>query len=458
MTAAPAPAPAPTRDTIAAVATGAGRAGIGVVRVSGPAAGAVATGVLGRVPAARRARVGDFLDHDGAAIDRGIALFMPGPASYTGEDVLELQGHGGPVVLDLVLARVLELGARVARPGEFTERAFLNDRLDLAQAEAVADLIEAGSAAAARGAVRSLEGALSRAVHALAETIVNLRTHVEAAIDFTDEEIDFLSDPTLRNRFEAARAEMAHVRTRAHNGALLRDGVTIVIAGRANVGKSSLLNRLSGRDAAIVTAIPGTTRDLLHERLEVDGIPLHVIDTAGLREPADEVERIGIERTWSAIEQADALLLVEVDGEDRAVAIPPALAAAASNLPVVNVRNKIDLGEGTPREIVDEAGTTVWLSAKTGAGIELLERALVRIVGYGGGEEGEFTARRRHLEALDEAELAVERAAEHAHTNGAGELAAEELRLAQRALGTITGEVTSDDLLGRIFSSFCIGK
>jgi len=444
-------------DTIAAVATAPGRGGIGVVRVSGPAAAAIAEAVLGDCPPPRRAVHRAFRDADGQLIDDGLALYFPAPHSFTGEDVLELHGHGGPMVLDLVLARCVDLGARLARAGEFSERAFLNDQLDLAQAEAIADLIDSASHAAARAAVRSLQGEFSERVHALVNGLIQLRAYVEAAIDFPDEEVDFLSDRALHDRLEQLLADLAALRAAARQGCLLRDGLTLVIAGRPNAGKSSLLNALAGADRAIVTEVPGTTRDVLREHLQIDGLPIHVIDTAGLRDTADPVERIGVERAWAEIGRADQVLLVVDDSagitdEDRAL---------AERLPqgreLTVARNKIDLTGRPPGPANVAVGAEIAVSARTGAGLDALRAHLKELAGYREAGAGDFSARRRHLEALARAGRHLDATAEHAR-NRAGELMAEELRLCQQALGEITGEFTSDDLLGKIFASFCIGK
>jgi tRNA modification GTPase len=445
-------------DTIAAIATPTGRGGIGIVRVSGTGSQAVALGLLGRTPAPRLAEMHRFRDAQGGAIDVGLALFFPAPHSYTGEDVLELHGHGGPVVMDLLLARVLELGPRAAGPGEFTQRAFLNDKLDLAQAEAVADLIESGSAQAARAAVRSLDGEFSQRVRGLGEAVLSLRMWVEAAIDFPEEEIDFLADRALAERMRDLRARFAALDDAARQGALLRDGLTLVIAGRPNAGKSSLLNRLAGYDAAIVTATPGTTRDVLRERIDIDGLPLHVLDTAGLRTGADEIEREGIRRAEREIARADRVLYV-VDISD-----PPAVAAVAADLaglpggtPATVVMNKIDLLNAPSRE---EAGDPprVQVSARTGEGLDVLRTHLKHCAGYVAPGDGTLSARRRHLDALRRARAHVQEAERLLFERRAGELVAEELSEAHRALGEITGEVSSDELLGHIFASFCIGK
>jgi len=466
-------------DTIAAIATAPGRGGIGIVRVSGPACRAIAEALFRRQPEPRFAWFHRFADADGEAIDEGIALFFPGPASFTGEDVLELQGHGGPVVMDLLLRRVLELGARPAEPGEFTRRAFQNDKLDLAQAEAVADLIDSGSAQAARAALRSLAGEFSSQVHDLAESVLELRMWVEATIDFPEEDVDFLGDRALNTRLEYIRRRFAELAETARQGTLLRDGLTLVIAGRPNAGKSSLLNRLAGYDAAIVTAVPGTTRDVLRERIEIDGLPLHVLDTAGLRDSPDEVEAEGIRRAHREIARADRVLFV-VDGSDAAAmaAVEQDLAALPTHAPGTVVVNKVDCWAGEARiepNGAPDAGPAaalkqataapeatrrvrIYLSASTGEGLPLLRQHLKDCVGFHPAGEGVLSARTRHLDALRRARTHVEEA--HRLLTGcqAGELVAQELTDAQKALGEITGQVTSDDLLGRIFASFCIGK
>jgi tRNA modification GTPase len=451
------PALTPGGETIAAVATPAGRGGVGVVRVSGKGARAVAAEVAGRVPPPRHAAFATFRAADGATIDQGIAVFFPAPHSYTGEDVLELQGHGGPVVMQQLLRRCLELGARIAEPGEFTRRAFLNDRIDLAQAESVADLIDASSVEAARSAARSLEGEFSRRIHALVDALVDLRMHVEACIDFPEEEID----PADRREQDEKRARLATdldaVLADARQGAVLREGLTVVLVGRPNVGKSSLLNRLAGEEVAIVTPIAGTTRDYVRATISVEGVPIHLIDTAGLRDSADEVERIGVERTWQAIGKAGAALFIEDahvgDGQDPA---DRELAARLpGGLPIARIVNKIDLAGRAAGQVSGEGGPTIQVSAKTGAGVPLLRQWLLEVAGWKPHGEGLFMARGRHLVALEEARHHLESIAARAQ---AFELMAEDLRLAQRALARITGEVSADDLLGEIFSRFCIGK
>ncbi|QLF93540.1 tRNA uridine-5-carboxymethylaminomethyl(34) synthesis GTPase MnmE [Pseudomonas sp. ABC1] len=450
-------------ETIAAIATAPGRGGVGIVRVSGTRARSIAITLTGREPVARHAHYGPFHSNEGDVLDEGLMLFFAGPHSFTGEDVLELQGHGGPVVLDMLLHRCIELGARLARPGEFSERAFLNDKLDLAQAEAIADLIEASSTQAALNAVRSLQGEFSRRVHELTEELIRLRIYVEAAIDFPEEEIDFLADGHVLQLLHGVRESLGSVQREAGQGALLRDGMNVVIAGRPNAGKSSLLNALAGRETAIVTDIAGTTRDVLREHIHIDGMPLHVIDTAGLRDTSDQVEKIGVQRALQAIQQADRILLVIdacADGEHGQQALWeefPDVRPDASR--VTLIRNKSDLsGEPTGLQQQPDGQATIRLSARSGDGIELLREHLKQCMGYQQTAESGFSARRRHLDALRQAASHLE----HGHTQltqaGAGELLAEDLRLAQQALGEITGAFSSDDLLGRIFSSFCIGK
>lgn len=448
-----------TNDTIAAIATAPGRGGIGIVRVSGPGTRAIAEQVLGRVPEPRRAELHAFRDADGTPIDEGLALFFPGPGSFTGEDVLELHGHGGPVVLDLLLHRLLELGARNAAAGEFSQRAFLNDKLDLAQAEAIADLIDSGSAQAARAALRSLQGEFSARVHELAERVLELRMWIEAAIDFPEEEIDFLADRTLGLRMDDVRQRFGEMAETARQGALLRDGLTVVIAGRPNAGKSSLLNRLAGYDAAIVTPIAGTTRDVLRERIAIDGLPLHVLDTAGLRESADAVEAEGIRRAHHEISRADRVLFVVDAADPMAVAgIDADLAALPQGVPVTLVFNKIDRIQERARLDAGAGRVHVHLCATSGLGIDVLRQHLKDCIGFHPAAEGALSARGRHLDALRRARAHVETAHRLLTERHAGELVAQELRDAHRDLGEITGEVSSDDLLGKIFSSFCIGK
>lgn len=411
----------------------------------------------------RHAHYGPFRDAAGDTLDEGLALYFPGPNSFTGEDVLELQGHGGPVVLDLLLRRCLELGARQARPGEFSERAFLNDKLDLAQAEAIADLIEASSEQAARNALRSLQGEFSRRVQGLTEKLIQLRIYVEAAIDFPEEEIDFLADGHVLGLLDGVRENLSTVLREAGQGALLREGMTVVIAGRPNAGKSSLLNALAGREAAIVTEIAGTTRDVLREHIHIDGMPLHVVDTAGLRDTDDHVEKIGVERALKAIEEADRVLLVvdatAAESADPFALWPEFLDSRPDPAKVTLIRNKADLsGDTVDLQTSADGHVTLNLSARSGEGLELLREHLKACMGYEQTAESSFSARRRHLEALRQASSHLEHGRSQLTLAGAGELLAEDLRHAQQALGEITGAFSSDDLLGRIFSSFCIGK
>jgi len=443
-------------DTIVAAATPPGRGGIGVVRVSGPAVPRIAAGLLSRLPEPRHAAFERFLDADGEAIDAGIAIYYAEPASFTGEDVLELQGHGGPAIMDMLVRRVVELGARLARPGEFTERAFLNDKVDLAQAEAVADLIEAGSAQAARAAMRSLQGEFSAEIHQLVELLTGLRVHVEAAIDFPDEDVEILSSPEVTSRMAAIEERFARITKAAGQGRLLRDGLSVVLAGRPNAGKSSLLNGLAGYDAAIVTPIPGTTRDVLRERIHVDGLPVHIVDTAGLRETEDLVEGEGVRRARGEIERAGLVLYV-IDASEPPTAdvLARELAELPAGVPVLQVWNKVDL---VPAAAPAGDGSRLGVSALTGAGLDQLRERIKAQAGYEAAGAGTWSARARHVDALRRAAQRVEHAKAQLGQLNAYELVAEDLRLAQQALGEITGEVTSDDLLGRIFSSFCIGK
>lgn len=446
---------ASAEEIIAAIATAPGRGGIGVVRVSGPALTGFAERLISFSPTPRHAHRADFRAADGQIIDQGIALYFPAPRSYTGEDVLELQGHGGPVVMQLLLKRCLELGARLAEPGEFTRRAFLNGKLDLTQAEAVADLIEASSAQAARSALRSLSGEFSRAVHQLVEQLIELRMIVEASLDFPEEEIDPLRDTDLIERLSALRAALEALLKRARQGAMLRSGLTIVLAGLPNVGKSSLLNRLAGEERAIVTEIAGTTRDALRETIQIEGIPLNIIDTAGLRETDDPVERIGVERTWREIERADVILHLV----DARAGVTPADKAIVQRLPLnverLVVENKGDLAGLPATRWLERDQVHLRVSAKTGEGIALLHDELLRVAGWSGHGEDVILARERHLQTLSAAADHLNTAADHLARL---ELAAEELRLAQENLSRITGEFTADDLLGVIFSRFCIGK
>lgn len=445
-------------DTIAAIATAPGRGGVGVIRISGSNLLPFAFALSGKTPKPRYATLADFKAADGATLDSGLLLFFPGPHSFTGEDVLELQGHGGPVVMQMLLARCLDLGARLAEPGEFSRRAFLNGKLDLAQAEAVADLIDAATTSAARSAVRSLQGEFSKAIHGLTDELINLRMLVEATLDFPEEDIDFLKAANAFGRLENLQIRLAEIFDRAGQGKLLQAGLHVVLVGQPNVGKSSLLNRLAGDELAIVTAIAGTTRDALRSTIQIEGIPLHIIDTAGLRETDDEVEKIGIERTWREIERADVVLLL-VDAREGVSAVDrKILAKLPTSLRQITVYNKIDLAGRAPERHDEADGVAISLSAKANQGIELLRQELLNIAGWHQAEDV-FIARERHLRALAEAQERIAAARERVEgMHPALELFAEELRLAQQALGQITGEFTADDLLGVIFSRFCIGK
>jgi tRNA modification GTPase len=443
------------QDTIFAIATPPGVGGVGVIRVSGPGVTEIARRLIGWLPSPRHATLARFLGSDGEAMDSGIVLYFPGPGSFTGEDILELQGHGGPVVQQLLSARLAQLGARQARAGEFLERAYINDKLDLTQAEAIADLIESGTAAAARAAQRSLEGAFSKRVHALQEDLTSLRVFVEAALDFPDEEIDFIADSDVAERLAALAEANQSLLEDAHQGQLLRDGITIAIFGQPNAGKSSLLNALAGREAAIVTDVPGTTRDVLRETLSLGGLPVHVADTAGIREASDVVEAEGVRRARHTLSQADLALLV-IDGQAD---IPPQLSLRQEvppGIPVIEVYNKTDLPN--PSTALAAAPDRVLISARTGAGLDTLIAVILEHAGLSAQHEGSFSARTRHLEALRQVQAHLAEGARELSEFAAAETLAEELRLAQRALGEITGELLPDDLLGAIFSSFCIGK
>lgn len=442
-------------DTIAAIATPPGNGGVGIVRISGPAVTAIAGHLTARTLPPRYAVLTPFIDEDGSVIDTGIALYFPFPASYTGEDILELQGHGGSIILDLLLKRVLSLGARLARPGEFTERAFLNGKLDLAQAEAVADLIESSTEQSARSAQQSMQGVFSRQINELVEELTELRIYVEAAIDFVDEEIDFLGDGVVQNRIERLAETLQSILATARQGRLLRDGMTIVLAGKPNAGKSSLLNALAGHDVAIVTDIAGTTRDVLKERIQIDGMPLHIIDTAGLRDSDNAVEKEGIRRAREEMNRADKVLLMidATDPEHQSI-----IENLPDHVPVTKIYNKIDLLGIEPEVRESEQGTQIYLSVKKAQGLDLLKHYLKSSVGYQSETDNVFIARRRHIEALQQGLKFVLSAQAQLQTHQAGELVAEDLRQAQHCLGEITGAVSSDDLLGLIFSSFCIGK
>jgi tRNA modification GTPase len=444
-----------TKDTIAAIATAPGRGGVGVIRISGADLKPLAEAIVGKLPLPRYATYANFKAADGAVLDQGLALYFPGPGSFTGEDVLELQGHGGPVIMRLLLQRCVELGARLAEPGEFTKRAFLNDKLDLAQAEAVADLIDASSEQAARSAVRSLQGAFSTEVTALVEQLINLRMLVEATLDFPEEDIDFLEAANAVGKLQDIMQQLTRVLQTARQGAILREGIHVALIGQPNVGKSSLMNSLAGDEVAIVTDIAGTTRDTIRELIHIDGVPMHIIDTAGLRETSDQVEQIGIERTWKAIDKADIALLLLDSRHGLTEAEQTILTRLPSSLKLLKVFNKIDLSGEQPGLGELDGIPVVYLSAKQHIGIDLLRQQLLQAVGYRSEGEGVFMARERHLNAIHRARKSLETA----HQNWQQiELFAEELRLAQHALSEITGEFSADDLLGEIFSRFCIGK
>ncbi len=440
-------------ETIAALATPTGRGGIAVIRISGPLVTEITKQLLHKLPKPRYATFSLFLDEENQAIDEGIALFFPGPHSFTGEDILELQGHGGPAVVNALLKRICQLGARLAYPGEFSKRAFLNDKIDLTQAEAIADLIDASSEQAARASLRSLQGEFSKKIHSLVEALIKLRMYIEAAIDFVEEEVDFLSTPQIGMDLNNITEAIKNIRASANQGSLLRDGITVVITGKPNVGKSSLLNCLSGKEVAIVTDIPGTTRDLLREYILLDDLPIHFIDTAGLRESTDPVEKIGIHRAREEMSRADLILcLTDNDTDEIDIHDLP------KTIPIIQVRNKIDLVNQSPTVLEQNQKTIIALSAKMNLGINLLKEKIKSLVGFEMTNENTFSARRRHLEALDKAYEYLLQAYDQLYIHKAYELLAEDLRSAQLALNEITGEFTTDDLLGRIFSSFCIGK
>lgn len=445
----------PGSDPIAAIATAPGKGGVGIVRVSGASLGPLIEGVLGRMPVPRRATHAAFLDSAGKPIDEGLAIYFAGPASYTGEDTLELQGHGGPVVLQMILERCIELGARPAGPGEFTQRAFLNDRLDLAQAEAVADLIDASTAVSARCAMRSLRGEFSRVVDSLVADLIEIRMLVEATLDFPEEEIDSADAGLVGSRLTALRSEIDGAIQRGRRGSVLRHGLNVVIAGRPNMGKSSLLNALVGEDLAIVTAIPGTTRDAIRQTISIEGVPVNIVDTAGLRQTEDEVEAIGIGRSWEAIGVADVALLIVEAGTGMLLEDEQILARLPERVAQVVIHNKLDIAGGKPLRWDGAGRVELKLSARTGEGLDLLKAVLLESAGWHPGNEDVFMARVRHLDALIRAAACLANAQASATRL---ELCAEELRLAQRELGTITGEFAADDLLGEIFSRFCIGK
>jgi tRNA modification GTPase len=443
-------------DTIAAIATASGNGGVGIVRLSGKTAKSIAATLTGCDLTPRHAHFTTFFDADRQQLDSGIALYFPAPASYTGEDVVELQGHGGMVVLDMLLKRVLSLGARLANPGEFTERAFLNNKLDLAQAEAVADLIESSTEQSVRSAQKSMQGVFSDQINELVDELTELRMFVEAAIDFVDEEIDFLNDGVVEEKIIQLGLKIAKIQNTAQQGRLLRDGMTVVLAGKPNAGKSSLLNALAGHEAAIVTEIAGTTRDVLKERIQLDGMPLHIIDTAGLRESDNVIEQEGMRRAHLEMQKADCILLL-VDAREGQPD-PELLKQLPQNSKLTTVFNKIDLIGKLPQLVETQAGCVCYLSIKPENGLELLTQHLKQLMGYNATTENVFIARRRHIEALSHAQASVQNALEQLRVNRAGELVAEDLRLAQNSLAEITGKFTPDDLLGKIFSSFCIGK
>lgn len=442
--------------TIAAIATPPGRGGVSIVRISGSQVAAIAHQILGKVPAARYAQYGEFFAADRSCLDQGIALYFPAPHSFTGEDVLELQGHGGPVVMNMLLERVLSLGACLARPGEFSERAFLNNKIDLAQAEAIADLIDANSTQAARNAITTLQGEFSKHVSSLVQALIHLRVYVEAGLDFPEEELGELADEKIIAQLTAITQQLNQVLQTAKQGVVLREGLRVVIVGAPNVGKSSLFNRLTGRDSAIVTAIPGTTRDVLHELIELGGLPLHIIDTAGLRESPNPIEQEGIRRARQEMLHADVILLMTA-ASDLPAEFDMTLLPA--DIPLLTLHNKIDLVAPTVAAEAPELNSTrIFLSVKTGVGLELLEQHLKQLVGYQTSTEGQFLARQRHLEALHRAQQHLSQGQQHFIQQRAGELLAADLAQAQQALNDITGKFSADALLGEIFASFCIGK
>ncbi|WP_352109393.1 tRNA uridine-5-carboxymethylaminomethyl(34) synthesis GTPase MnmE [Glaciecola sp. XM2] len=450
-------------DTIVAQATAPGRGSVGIVRVSGPHTRAVAKALLGKCPAARQAVYQPIKDNKGNTIDEGIALFFENPHSFTGEDVLELQGHGGQVVMQLLLQACLDTGlVRLAKPGEFSEQAFLNDKMDLTQAEAIADLINASSEQAAKSAIKSLQGEFSKLIHSLVSEVIHLRMYVEAAIDFPEEEIDFLADGKVQSYLESIVTLLENIKQQAKQGSLLRDGMQVVIVGRPNAGKSSLMNALSGKDSAIVTEIAGTTRDVLKEHIHIDGMPLHIIDTAGLRESDDKVEQIGIERAWKEIHGADRILFIvdaQSDIGDQPEHIwPDFFNKLPKDVGITLVRNKCDLSKETASIDETQSYPVIRLSAKDGSGVSYLKEHLKQCMGYEQSGEDQIIARQRHITALNQADIHIQQGKAQLEAHMAGELLAEELRIAQQYLNEITGEFSSDDLLGKIFSSFCIGK
>jgi len=450
-------------ETIAAQATAPGRGGVGIIRISGPEVKNVALAIIGKLPELRKAEYLTFTSLNDLPLDQGIALYFKGPNSFTGEDILELQGHGGPIILDMLLKEILAIPkVRMAKPGEFSEQAFLNDKLDLTQAEAIADLIDSSSEQAARSALHSLQGTFSKLINDMVENTIHLRMYVEAAIDFPEEEINFLADKKIVNDLKNIIQQVTDVRNQAQQGSIIREGMRVVIAGKPNAGKSSLLNALSGKESAIVTDIAGTTRDVLSEQINIDGMPLHIIDTAGLRESTDKVEQIGIERAWQEINQADRVLLM-VDSSIPETETPKEIwpeffKKLPESIGLTIVKNKADINETVTGLSVNQNTPIATISAKTGSGINELKDHLKTIMGYQGSNEGGFMARRRHLVALDKAYHHLTTGLEQLESFAAGEILAEELRLCQQQLNEITGEFTNDDLLGKIFSSFCIGK
>ena len=452
-----------TNETIIAQATPPGRGGVGIIRISGAKTELVAQTILNKIPAVRKADYLSFLDEDQQTIDQGIAILFKAPNSFTGEDVLELQGHGGPVIMDMLMRRILKIdGIRMARPGEFSERAFLNDKMDLTQAEAIADLIDATSERAAKSAMNSLQGEFSKKINTLTESLIHLRIYVEAAIDFPEEEVDFLADGKIAQALYNIMDNLSAVQKEAKQGAIIREGMKVVIAGRPNAGKSSLLNALAGKESAIVTDIAGTTRDVLREHIHIDGMPLHIIDTAGLRDSPDRVEQIGIERAWQEINNADQVLFMvdgtTTDATDPAEIWPDFIDRLPSSIGLTVIRNKVDLTGETLTVSDDQSHPVFKISAKENLGLDELKDHLKQCMGYQSNTEGGFIARRRHLDALEKADEHLQIGKQQLEVYKAGELLAEELRLAQQQLSEITGEFSSDDLLGRIFTSFCIGK
>jgi len=452
-----------SNETIIAQATPPGRGGVGIIRISGPKTELVAQTILNKIPTVRKADYLSFLDEEQQTIDQGIAILFKAPNSFTGEDVLELQGHGGPVIMDMLMRRILKIdGIRMARPGEFSERAFLNDKMDLTQAEAIADLIDATSERAAKSAMNSLQGEFSKKINTLTESLIHLRIYVEAAIDFPEEEVDFLADGKIAQALYKIIDNLSAVQKEAKQGTIIREGMKVVIAGRPNAGKSSLLNALAGKESAIVTDIAGTTRDVLREHIHIDGMPLHIIDTAGLRDSPDRVEQIGIERAWQEINNADQVLFMvdgtTTDATDPAEIWPDFIDRLPASIGLTVIRNKMDLTGETLAPTEDQGHSIFKISAKENLGLDELKNHLKECMGYQSNTEGGFIARRRHLDAIEKADEHLQIGKQQLEVYMAGELLAEELRLAQEQLSEITGEFSSDDLLGRIFTSFCIGK